>query len=283
MKKILLTGATGFIGSNIYKDLSKNYKVYCILRSKKNIYRNKNIEIIFYSSLKNLKKKIEKIKFFSIIHCATHYKKNHTYEDINKMIDSNINLGNLILENKNIIYCKKFINFTTVWENYNGIKNNPYNLYAAYKLSFSNIINFYKKKYRNIKFYNLYLSETFGQNDKRKKLFNTIKENYKKKKVSVLVSKNIKINVLNVKDITSALNILLEKNVKSNDYSLLNVKYMDIFDIIKKFNKKHEKKILFKFKSKKLIKEKILKYKKIPQWKPIKSKLGDILSYLSNK
>ena len=127
------------------------------------------------------------------------------------MINSNIYLGNLILENKNTKYCKKFINFTTVWENHNGFKINPFNLYAAYKLAFSRILQFYIKKLNKVKFYNLYLSETFGKNDNRKKLFSTLKENYKKKNNSIIVSKNFKINVLNVADIISAVNILIKK------------------------------------------------------------------------
>ena len=38
-------------------------------------------------------------KFDIIIHCATHYKKKHDKNDINKMVESNIYLGNVILEN----------------------------------------------------------------------------------------------------------------------------------------------------------------------------------------
>ena len=54
-----------------------------------------------------------------------------------------------------------------MWENYNGIKKNPPNLYAAHKQSFSNILNFYQKSIKDVKFYNLYLSQTFGKNDNR--------------------------------------------------------------------------------------------------------------------
>ena len=32
------------------------------------------------------------------------------------------------------------------------------------------------------KFYNLYLSQTFGENDRREKLFNILKKNYKNSK-----------------------------------------------------------------------------------------------------
>ena len=47
-KKILLTGSNGFIGSNLLQYLSKNNKVYTIIRKKsKNTYKNKNITQIY--------------------------------------------------------------------------------------------------------------------------------------------------------------------------------------------------------------------------------------------
>ena len=279
MKKILLTGSNGFIGSNLIEELSKKYEIYCVIRSKKNIINKKNV---FYISSTNLKYSLDSNKFFSIIHCATHYKKTHSKKDIDQMINSNIRLGNLILENKNTKYCKKFINFTTVWENYNGLKNNPYNLYSAYKLAFSNILKFYTKKLDKVKFYNLYLSETFGSNDNRKKLFSTLKSNYKRQKTSILVSKNFKINVLNVIDIVSSVNILLKENIRPGNYSVLNSKDINILNFIKLFNKQNEKKIIYKYNSLKLIKERIFKYKKIPGWKPKKSSLKDLLNYINN-
>ena len=283
MKNILLTGSTGFIGSNIINELSKKYKIYCIVRNKNIRPKRNNVIDIYFNNYIKLNQKISKINFFAVIHCATHYKKLHAKKDVDKMIDSNIKLGNLILENKKILNCKKFINLTTVWENYNGIKNNPSNLYSAYKLAFSNIIKFYIKELNNLKFYNLYLSETFGVGDKRKKLFNTLKENYKKRKISRLVSKNIEVNLLNVKDITLALKIILVKNIKPGNYSLINNKNFNIFKLITKFNYTYKKKILFKYYSNKIIKEKIFKFKKIPSWRAKNSSLNDVLAYISDK
>ena len=283
MKNILLTGSTGFIGSNIINELSKKYKIYCIVRNRNIRPKRDNVIDIYFNNYIKLNQKISKINFFAVIHCATHYKKLHSRKDVDKMIDSNIKLGNLILENKKILNCKKFINLTTVWENYNGIKNNPSNLYSAYKLAFSNIIKFYIKELNNLKFYNLYLSETFGVGDKRKKLFNTLKENYKKRKISRLVSKNIEVNLLNVKDITLALKIILVKNIKPGNYSLINNKNFNIYKLITKFNYTYKKKILFKYYSNKIIKEKIFKFKKIPSWRAKNSSLNDVLAYISDK
>ena len=47
----------------------------------------------------------------------------------------------------------------------------------------SKIIMFYKNKYKNIKFYNIKLYETFGPNDNRKKIIPLLIKNYKTKKI----------------------------------------------------------------------------------------------------
>ena len=52
MSNILLTGATGFIGSNILKEIRLNNKVFIIQRfeSKKKIKKTKNIKIITFKN-----------------------------------------------------------------------------------------------------------------------------------------------------------------------------------------------------------------------------------------
>ena len=140
MQKILLTGSTGFVGFNILKKLIKKNKVFIVLRKKKNNKLNKlskkNIKIIYYKNPNQLNRSLKKIKADIVIHCATHYIKKHNFNDIKKLSESNIVFGNIILENIKNMKVKKFINFSTVWEDYNGIQNNYANLYSAYKKAF---------------------------------------------------------------------------------------------------------------------------------------------------
>ena len=112
MSNILLTGATGFIGSNILKKIRLDNNVFIIQRavSKKKIKKTKNIKIITFEDYNTLSRKLKKIKVDIVIHCATHYKKEHFQKDINKFIQSNILLGNIILENIKELNAKKFIN-----------------------------------------------------------------------------------------------------------------------------------------------------------------------------
>jgi len=283
MKKILLTGGSGFIGKNILEELSKSYKITSLIRKKKKITIHKNINFLYFKNLNYLDQILKKEKFDIIIHCATHYKKIHNENDIKKMIDANIYLGNIILDNYKNIKFKKFINFTTVWENFDGFKNNPPNLYSTYKLSFSNIIKFYQKQLPKVNFYNLYLSETFGLNDKRKKILSTIKKNYKKNSPTTIVSKNLSINIINIKDIVSAINIILTKKIKKGSYALVNNKQTSVHQLIGEFNKFNKKKIKFVWVSAKIIKEKMFNYKKIPGWFPQNSSIKDLIKYIANK
>ena len=282
MKNILLTGSTGFIGSELLKYLSNYNKVYITVRKKYKINsNNKNINKIYFNSHKNLSYKIKKLKIDTVVHCATHYVKNHNFEDIKELSESNILFGNIILENLKIMRVKKFVNFSTVWENYDGKKDNCYNLYSAYKAGFGKIISFYKKENKNIKFLNLVISDTFGLRDKRKKLVNLLKTNYKRNLVTKVISKNLYINLLNVKDIISAIKLILKKNYKSDTYILKNKNNFKIYDIIKKIEKYSRKKIKVKWLSNKVIKEKIYKFKTLKGWKPKNSDIKDIIRIIT--
>ena len=282
MKNILLTGSTGFIGSELLKYLSNYNKVYITVRKKYKINsNNKNINKIYFNSHKNLSYKIKKLKIDTVVHCATHYVKNHNFEDIKELSESNILFGNIILENLKIMRVKKFVNFSTVWENYDGKKDNYYNLYSAYKAGFGKIISFYKKENKNIKFLNLVISDTFGLRDKRKKLVNLLKTNYKRNLVTKVISKNLYINLLNVKDIINAIKLILKKNYKSDTYILKNKNNFRIYDIIKKIEKYSQKKIKVKWLSNKIIKEKIYKFKTLNGWKPKNSNIKDIIRIIT--
>ena len=282
MKKILLTGSTGFIGSELLKNLSKSNKVYITLRkkTKKNL-KYKNVNKIYFSSFQNLNDKIKKLKINTVIHCATHYVKKHDFKDIKKLSDSNILFGNIILENLEKMGVKTFINFSTVWENFNGKKDNYYNLYSAYKSSFKNIINFYKKKFGKTKFINLVISDTFGENDKRKKIINLLKINYKKRVITKLISKNLYMNLLNVIDINNAVRLILKKNYKSGTYLLKNESDFKVSDIIDGINKHSNKKIKIRWLSNNIIKEKTFKFKTLKNWKSNNSKIEDIVRIIT--
>ena len=285
MSNILLTGATGFIGSNILKEIRLNNKVFIIQRfeSKKKIKKTKNIKIITFKNYNILSNKLKKIKVDTIIHCATHYKKEHIEKDILKFIQSNILLGNIILENLKKLNAKQFINFSTTWEDFDNKENNPRNLYAAYKKSFNCLIQYYKKTIPNINFIDLMIVDTFGENDKRQKLINTLRNNYIKKRTSKIISKRLYLNLINVEDIVNAVKILLKNKIQPGKYILKNSNYFNLFELIEYINKNNNNnRIKVKWLSNTLIKDKILKYKKLKNWNPKKSNIRNVKDLILN-
>lgn len=278
--KILLTGASGFIGSELLKDLSQKHKLYITLRKNIN-YKSKNIKVLKFKDNFDLNKKLRNIKIDAVIHCATHYVKNHKFEDLKKLSDSNILFGNIILENLENMNTKIFINFSTVWEDYNRKKNNFYNLYSAYKRAFKSLITFYKNKFFKIKFFDIVISDTFGENDRRKKIINIMRSNYQKNFTTKIISKNLYINLLNVLDINRGIKLILKKNYKSGTYLFKNNEFYSLFNIVNFINNKNKKKIKVKWISNVTLKEKFYRYKALKNWKPIKSNISDIAKVIT--
>ena len=278
--KILLTGASGFIGSELLKDLSQKHKLYITLRKNIN-YKSKNIKVLKFKDNFDLNKKLRNIKVDAVIHCATHYVKNHKFEDLKKLSDSNILFGNIILENLKNMNTKIFINFSTVWEDYNCKQNNFYNLYSAYKRAFKSLITFYKNKFFKIKFFDIVISDTFGENDRRKKIINIMRSNYQKNLTTKIISKNLYINLLNVLDINRGIKLILKKNYKSSTYLFKNNEFYSLFNIVNFINNKNKKKIKVKWISNVTLKEKFYRYKALKNWKPIKSSISDIAKVIT--
>lgn len=280
-KKIIITGGTGFIGNYFISNYYNKYNFYCLLNKKK--IKKK----FFISSLKidsNQKKIIkffQKIKPDCVVHLATNYVKYNNFSHINKLIDTNIKFGTLILEAMKVSNCKKIINFGSMFEHNKKIDYYPQNLYAATKQAFQNICYYYHLHY-NINCINLKLFDSYGPNDKRDKLINNflISKKNRKKKGGGGVNKKIlikdgsnKLNLVHVNDICEAINTSI-KLISSREryfrsYSLPARKLIKVSDLIKAVQK--FKKINFKFfrgsKAKKFISYNN-KYPKLKSWKP---------------
>jgi len=249
-KSILITGASGFVGSHVLDDcLKNNFNVHAIFRhSKKNVsftkkYKKK-IFPIFYNNIYEIKNKLTNCKIDYVIHCATHYIKKHDHNDIENIIKSNVLFSTILLDAVVNIKIKKFINLGTVWQHFNDTKNLAFNLYAATKQSFECILNYYKSQYTKIKFYNILLTDTFGSNDKRKKLVPILLKNFNNKNQDKInIPKNLSMNLVNINEVTKCLNVLLKNNSESNNYVIKSKQDVKIFDLINFLNDNLEKKI----------------------------------------
>ena len=130
------------------------------------------------------------------------------------------------------------------------------------------------------KFYNLFISDTFGEADKRRKIINLLRTNFKRNKLTTIVSKNLFLNLLNVEDIIAAANIILKKNIVAGNYTLKNNKTLSISKIISTLNATSERKMRIKWISNKVLKEKIYNHKALKGWRPNNSGISDIVDLI---
>lgn len=283
MKNILLTGGTGFIGTNFIKILKNKYKIFLLVnKTKKNLsFKNeKNINFLFFNDFDEIKNILKKKRITYFVNLATHYTIEDKDKDIIKIINANIILPSLVISSLNKKYLKKIITIGTMMEHYNNSKYYPSSFYAASKKSFEDLLEYYKLKFSFLKVFNLKFYETFSDNDKRKKIIPTIKKNYTNNKVTKISSTKLSLNFLHVDDIVDAVEIILTKKIISGNYQIKAKKFTKIKDLIEKFNKKNFKKINCKFNREKLFQ---INYnlRKLPYWKQktsIEIKFNEIIN-----
>ena len=272
-QKILITGSTGFVGSNILNLLlKKNVYIYDVLRNKnkknkkiRDLKKNKNYSPIFYKKFNDLERELKKIKIDIVINCATYYTGKNDIKNIENLVQTNIIFCSVILESlKNKI--KKFINFGSMMEYSHSNQFSPKNFYAITKYTFQKIEEFYKLNYKNIKFYDLKLYETYGDNDVRKKIIPTIIKSYSKNKSVKIVSKNLIMNFVHIESLVKVIYMIIFNKIKEGEYCLKNNKFIKIQKLINTLNKKLKKKIKTNYLSSKTLSNSSKQLEKFPYW-----------------
>ena len=288
-RKILITGGSGFIGKNLTLNLlDKNFTIYTVLNNKKQNKelslklkrKYKNFKPIFIDNINQIEKKISKINASIIINLASRYLRNHNFPKMIDLINSNILFSTSILEAFPKKKLKKFINLSSVMMHKNSEEYLPLNLYAATKKSFQDILKYYENTYKSVKFYNLFLHDIYGENDQRDKIIYTIIKSHKKNKKVNINSKKLTLNLLNVEDVNQAINLIINKKIKSGDYIIKSSKFTNMVDLINKINLKIKKKIRFRVLNKEIEKEIKKKIKLLPYWKQKFTIEKDLIKYL---
>jgi len=252
IKNILLTGATGFIGSHLLEKLLKeSYNVIILTRSFSDTLRIKHllIKVKKYDIDKtSLETVFKENKIDCVIHLATYYRKKHSKDDVINMIDTNIKFPSELLEQMRLNFVKYFINTGTFFEYaqksepINETQSRlPYDLYAATKIAFSEILKYYSNQ-QCITSIDLKLFAPYGPKDNEKLIVFVVKNYLGKKKFSISPGEQ-KWNWTFVEDIADAYIKALKYIEKmDNSYEIFNIgsdkvySIKEIIEIIEKIN-----------------------------------------------
>tara|TARA_B100000780_G_scaffold254500_1_gene202665 strand:- start:485 stop:1366 length:882 start_codon:yes stop_codon:yes gene_type:complete len=207
--KLLITGGTGFLGSNLVNSLCNNekFKIFILCRISSNFKRidKKNLKkiTILKNEKINLNKTFQKHSFDSIIHCATNYglkKKN-----ISEVIQPNLILPMRLLDLAKTYNVKAFINTDSILG-----KNISH--YSLSKHHFSEWLKLFSKDFYCC---NIKIEHFFGANDDHTKfVISIIKSFLNESKTIELTKGNQKRDFIYIDDVISAIKKILNHSLK---------------------------------------------------------------------
>ncbi len=178
MDRVIISGATGYIGIHLVEALVKRHEVYAIVRKQSKLdklkkYLSAEHIILLDDEERDFYQRIMEIKPEYFVHLAGKFISNHSKNDISDLVESNYVTPVKMLDAICQAGCKNIINTGSYWQNYNGEPYNPVNLYAATKEAFLDMIKYYTES-MGCKCITLKLFDTYGPYDERKKILNTI-------------------------------------------------------------------------------------------------------------
>lgn len=172
--KILITGATGFIGRNLTKRLvADEHDIHVLVRQGPDqSFLPESITVhVIPGDQTGFETLFGQDKFDGLVHLATFFTSAHTASDLELLIEANITFGTQLLEEASVSNLPWFIN-TGTFSQYSGPDNNvSANLYSATKQAFADIVQYYAALDKT-NIMTLELFNTFGEGDTRKKIFN---------------------------------------------------------------------------------------------------------------
>ena len=218
---IIISGSTGYIGSNLVSSLKSDK----LLLTKR--VSNQNSTFNFFNTnneeVKNLDKNFDNYIF---VHLATHYSKNKI--DNNKIKLANIDFGVKVLNQLSDTKLLKIIYTNTMFTFYNDEKiRNLY--YTNTKNEFAEKLEIFTND-KKIYFDEIFLDNTFGGDDNRKKIVQLISESIINKSESPIKNESAAVNIIYFQDVVKRL-INSINNLNSNRSIFVNPKSVKIKSI----------------------------------------------------
>jgi nucleoside-diphosphate-sugar epimerase len=179
MKRALLTGATGFIGSHLVEHLERAGWEVAVIAHTRSLQTNNDAAVRrvyqYTGHTSEVIVALDDFKPTAVFHLASLFLAAHTPDQIEPLINANVLFGTQLLEAMNKSGCTVLVNAGTGWQNYtpqppfDAPDYMPVNLYAATKQAFEDILLYYVQV-ASLRAITLRLFDSYGPGDSRRKL-----------------------------------------------------------------------------------------------------------------
>jgi nucleoside-diphosphate-sugar epimerase len=281
LRVALVTGATGYIGSNLVKRMvSDHWQVHIVVRRGSNLEALTSVldQIVVHEHNGTTKNMID-IVFNSnpeiIFHLASLFIAQHKPEDLEGLIVSNIMFSTQIVEAAVHCKIKYLINTSTSWQHFENKEYSPVNLYAASKQAFEDILKYYVSSSK-LKVISLVLFDTFGPNDDRFKLIPLLIRTLKTQEMIEMSKGGQLIDLVYIDDVIDAY-LLCAKQIEIQNesylrYAVSSFDPLPLTKIVKLFELTFNKKLNISWGVRPYRINEVMvpwnKYTKIPGWMP---------------
>ena len=213
---ILLTGATGFLGSHLLEELlARSYEVIILKRSTSDAWRIAHLlnQVVSYDvDLEPLELAFKEHKIDVVMHTACHYGRNGS--EINKIVESNLVFGLRLLDACIKHNTGKFFNTDTL------LKRDL----NAYTLSKKQFLDWLQKSSNNIQIINLKLEHMYGEKDGISKFVPWVLSQFKANELEIRLTKGEQErDFIYIDDVVTAYLVLLEKGSALSSFNEFDV------------------------------------------------------------
>lgn len=240
--KILITGASGFIGQNICQNLEKKHIVYKVFRNKKLFFGENNFEVDLTDNKSISQSGLLKLNVDLIIHCAGIISSSNFCQNF-KLFYDNIKITENIIHISKKLNSPKIINLSTigVYPNETGVYNelslikpssNSECLYSLSKFCSEELLNFLLKETEVI---NLRLAQTYGKNMRSDRIYSEfLKELTDYNQITVWGNGERVSNFISIEYLIENIIQIINKNLPSGTYNLgnKNISYYELAQLI---------------------------------------------------
>jgi nucleoside-diphosphate-sugar epimerase len=239
-KRILLTGATGFLGGLAVQRLTEvGCNVTCINRNSITVSTSerKQSTSCNTASSQEVFDALGDPEDSILVHLAASSGSQENTSNIADLVQGNFSFGLNVIEAAKEKGCRRILNFGTFWQYDKANQQHPVNLYAALKESYQLILDYYCDRY-NMNAFTMFLSDTYGEKDYRAKVMSHIIDCYIQNRSCPLSEGSQKIRLLHHDDFLDALCVALmricEEEPKGNHYkySLFGQDEISIRDLV---------------------------------------------------
>ena len=215
MKRVLITGITGYIGSRLARALLDGGEVYGLVREPLHTEYIADIQdrlrlVTVDGTYESVDAAVGSVRPEIVYHLAAFYTGAHGPQATPKLLESNIAFGGYLLEAMAVHHVPALVYASTVMAHYKGAEYRPLNLYAATKRAFSDLLAYYTDA-GLLRAVTLVLSDTYGPGDHRPKILNLIRQAAESGERIALTSGTQVYDVVYIDDVVSAFRMAGER------------------------------------------------------------------------